>query len=46
LKHAESIASIINVCIKNKNPDISDEWLFDWWAHQNLNLGSKDYEQL
>jgi hypothetical protein len=29
---------------KDKTPTISDEGLLFWWAHQDLNLGSKDYE--
>jgi hypothetical protein len=24
----------------------SNKSLFKWWAHQDLNLGPKDYEQL
>jgi hypothetical protein len=27
-----------------KTPTISDEGLLFWWAHQDLNLGPKDYE--
>jgi hypothetical protein len=29
---------------KNKTPPIADEGLLFWWAHQDLNLGPKDYE--
>jgi len=29
---------------KDKTPTISDEGLLFWWAHQDLNLGPKDYE--
>ena len=28
----------------DKTPTISDEGLLFWWAHQDLNLGPKDYE--
>jgi len=31
-------------CTKNKTPIIDDEGLLFWWAHQDLNLGPKDYE--
>jgi hypothetical protein len=26
--------------------DFKNQWLLKWWAHQDLNLGPKDYEQL
>jgi hypothetical protein len=29
---------------KDKTPTITDEGLLFWWAHQDLNLGPKDYE--
>jgi hypothetical protein len=29
---------------KDKTLTISDEGLLYWWAHQDLNLGPKDYE--
>ena len=29
---------------KDKTPTITDEGLCFWWAHQDLNLGPKDYE--
>ena len=29
---------------KYKTPIITDEGLLFWWAHQDLNLGPKDYE--
>jgi hypothetical protein len=29
---------------KDKTPTISDEGLYFWWAHQDLNLGPKDYK--
>ena len=29
---------------KYKTPTITDEGLLFWWAHQDLNLGPKDYE--
>jgi hypothetical protein len=32
-------------CSKDKTPTISDEGLLFWWAHQDLNLGPKDYER-
>jgi len=34
----------MNVCPKDKTPTIADEGLRFWWAHQDLNLGPKDYE--
>jgi hypothetical protein len=30
--------------LKDKTPTISSEGLLFWWAHQDLNLGPKDYE--
>jgi hypothetical protein len=30
--------------IKDKTLTITDEGLLFWWAHQDLNLGPKDYE--
>jgi hypothetical protein len=33
----------VQATCKNKTPIISDEGFF-WWAHQDLNLGPKDYE--
>jgi len=29
-----------------KATDFKNQWLLKWWAHQDLNLGPKDYEQL
>jgi len=29
-----------------KATDFKNQWLSNWWAHQDLNLGLKDYEQL
>jgi hypothetical protein len=29
-----------------KATDFKNQWLSIWWAHQDLNLGPKDYEQL
>jgi hypothetical protein len=29
-----------------KATDFKNQWLSMWWAHQDLNLGPKDYEQL
>jgi hypothetical protein len=29
---------------KDKTPTIADEGLLFWWAHQDLNLGPKDYK--
>jgi hypothetical protein len=29
---------------KDKTLTIASEGLFFWWAHQDLNLGPKDYE--
>jgi hypothetical protein len=28
-----------------KATDFKNQWLSNWWAHQDLNLGPKDYEQ-
>jgi hypothetical protein len=31
---------------KNKKAtDFKNQWLSKWWAHQDLNLGPKDYEK-
>jgi hypothetical protein len=32
--------------ISKKATDFKNQWLSNWWAHQDLNLGPKDYEQL
>jgi hypothetical protein len=32
--------------ISKKATDFKNQWLSIWWAHQDLNLGPKDYEQL
>ncbi len=32
--------------ISKKATDLKNQWLSIWWAHQDLNLGPKDYEQL
>jgi hypothetical protein len=34
----------INQSLKTKTPTIADGGLLFWWAHQDLNLGPKDYE--
>jgi len=34
----------MNVCPKDKTLTIADDGLRFWWAHQDLNLGPKDYE--
>jgi hypothetical protein len=31
--------------ISKKATDFKNQWLSNWWAHQDLNLGPKDYEQ-
>jgi len=31
---------------KRQEKSDSNKSLFKWWAHQDLNLGPKDYEQL
>jgi hypothetical protein len=31
---------------KRQEKSDSDKSLLKWWAHQDLNLGPKDYEQL
>ena len=31
---------------QKKATDFKNQWLSNWWAHQDLNLGPKDYEQL
>jgi hypothetical protein len=35
---------IIRQYLKDKTLIIFDEGLLFWWAHQDLNLGPKDYE--
>jgi hypothetical protein len=32
--------------ISKKATDFKNQWLSIWWAHHDLNLGPKDYEQL
>jgi hypothetical protein len=31
--------------ISKKATDFKNQWLSIWWAHQDLSLGPKDYEQ-
>jgi hypothetical protein len=31
---------------KQKATDFKNQWLSNWWAHLDSNLGPKDYEQL
>jgi hypothetical protein len=35
---------LLKVTLNNKTPTIASEGLLFWWAHQDLNLGPKDYE--
>jgi hypothetical protein len=37
---------ILKLYDKEKATDFKNQWLSIWWAHQDLNLGPKDYEQL
>jgi hypothetical protein len=31
---------------QKKANDFKNQWLSNWWAHMDSNLGPKDYEQL
>jgi hypothetical protein len=31
--------------LQKNTTDFKNQWLSNWWAHQDLNLGPKDYEQ-
>ena len=39
-----NIGKSVSLAQKDKTLTISDEGLLFWWAHQDLNLGPKDYE--
>jgi len=39
-----NIGKSVSLAQKDKTLTISDEGLHYWWAHQDLNLGPKDYE--